>query len=96
MIDWSALVALYPAIFPKNIPLEVLNPDVDGFVEYNDVPIVCTETFEAYDAVPINDPLNDPVIPPVTFNPPNIPVDPVMLLLLPDILVNKYIKLPSP
>jgi hypothetical protein len=27
---------------------------------------------------------------------PNIPVDPVILTLLPDMLVNRYVKLPSP
>jgi hypothetical protein len=33
---------------------------------------------------------------PITDKLPNIPVDPVILTVLPDILLNKYMKLPSP
>ena len=36
------------------------------------------------------------LVSPVAVKAPNTLVEPVILILLPDILVNKYIKLPSP
>jgi hypothetical protein len=56
------------------------------------------DAVNAYDAVVevVAFPVNEPDIPFVTIKLPVIAVGPVIEILLPDILVRRYIKFPSP
>ena len=66
--------------------------------------VIDPDTLRAYDAVNAYDavvavdafPVNEPDIPFVTIKLPVIDVGPVIEILLPDILVRRYIKFPSP